>query len=259
MDLGTLVGIISGVALIVISVVLGGSPALYWNAPAFLIVIGGTIATTFIRFPVNRVVKMLAVARNSFFHSVKDPDDLIEEMVEIAKKARKEGFLSLEDYPTEDAFLKQGLEILVDGFPPEDVQDILSTNIRYLQRRHKDGQDILKSIGEAAPAFGMIGTLIGLVAMLANMSDVKALGPAMAVAILTTLYGAILANVIALPIAKKLEVRSKQETMVMELVLVGLMSIQKGDNPRSMEMLVKSFLSKKETSPANARPKLEAA
>ena len=221
--------------------------------------IGGTIATTFIRFPVDRVLKMLAVVRNSFFHRVKNPEDVIEEMVEIAKKARKEGFLSLDDYPTKEAFLKQGIQVVVDGFSLDEVQDILSTNTRYLQRRHKDGQDILKAIGEAAPAFGMIGTLIGLVAMLANMTDVAALGPAMAVAILTTLYGAIVANVVALPIAKKLEVRSKQETLVMELVLVGLMSIQKGDNPRSMEMLVRSFLAKKETSPASAPPKLEAA
>jgi len=244
MDLGTVVGIVLGIVLIGMSIVLGGQPGLFVNAQGLLIVFGGTVAATLIRFPVPRVLRMMGVVKNAFTQKTATPDEIIEEIIAMARVARKEGVLALETYETNDEFVRQGVQLIVDGNDTEAIEEVLRTDVRYLQKRHKDGQDILKAVGDAAPAFGMIGTLIGLVIMLANMEDVKALGPAMAVAILTTLYGALIANVLALPIAKKLEVRSREESLNKELMLVGLMSIQKGENPRIMETVMRAFLSK---------------
>ena len=247
MDISTLVGVIAGFVLISLAIVTGGAPALFFDTAALLIVFGGTTASTLVRFPFPRVVKMVSVVKNAFSFQIPTPNEVIEELVAMSRKTRKEGLLSLDNYPTDDPSLEMGLQLIVDGSAPEIVEASLETDIRYLQQRHKDGRDILTAIGEAAPAFGMIGTLIGLVQMLANMSDVKALGPAMAVAILTTLYGAIIANVVANPIAQKLEVRSREETLNRELRLAGLLYIQKGENPRMIETLLKAFLRKQET------------
>ncbi len=244
MDLGTIIGVVLGVGLVGLAILLGGNPILFVNVQGILIVVGGTIATTLIRFPMDRVLKMMNVAKNAFSHRLQTPDEIIDELISIARIARKEGVLALEEHKTEDDFLNQGIQLIVDGNDTDAIQEILETDIRYLQKRHKEGRDILVEIGDAAPAFGMIGTLIGLVIMLANMEDVSSLGPAMAVAILTTLYGALIANIFAMPIAKKLEVRSKEETLIRELMLVGMMSIQKGDNPRIMETVMRAFLRK---------------
>lgn len=237
------------------AIAFGGYPGLFWDTKSILIVVGGTVATTLIRFPLDRLKGTLDVVRQAFFNRLPKPDKLIKELIEMSRKARQEGLLALENYKTHDKFLKQGLQLIVDGLQREAVEEILNTDIKYLQRRHRDGQDILKSAAEAAPAFGMIGTLIGLVVMLAHMDDVKTLGPAMAVAILTTLYGALIANLIVLPLAKKLEVRSRQETLNRELILVGLLSIQRGENPRTMETVLKAFLRKRQTEGDKRRPK----
>ncbi len=254
MDLATIIGIVLGVFLVVAAILLGGNPGLFFNVQGILIVVGGTAATTLIRFPMQRVTKMMSVLKNAFSQRLATPDGIIEELIQIARVARKEGVLSLETYETDDEFLRDGIQLVVDGNDTESIQEILHTDIRYLQRRHRDGQDILKSIGDAAPAFGMVGTLIGLVIMLANMEDVKTLGPAMAVAILTTLYGALIANVLALPLAKKLEVRSKEESLNRELMMVGLLSIQKGDNPRIMETVMRAFLRKRPVGKPEEQP-----
>ncbi|HSR67486.1 MAG TPA: MotA/TolQ/ExbB proton channel family protein [Acidobacteriota bacterium] len=249
MDLGTIIGIILGIVLVTTAIMLGGDPKLFINVQGMLIVVGGTVATTLVRFPMPRVLKMMNVVKNAFTHRLAAPDEIIEELIRIARIARKEGVLALEEEKTDDEFLQQGILLVVDGNDTEAIEDILRTDIRYLQSRHRDGRDILKAMGESAPAFGMIGTLIGLVIMLANMEDVSSLGPAMAVAILTTLYGALIANVLALPLAKKLEIRSKEETLNRQLMLVGLLSIQKGDNPRIMETVMRAFLRKPSASP----------
>ncbi len=248
MDIGTVIGIVAGAVLITMAIILGGSPGLFYDTQSLLVVVGGTIATTLIRFPIPWVINMIGVTKSAFFHRLPSTEEIITEMIEISRKARQEGVLSLENYQTEETFLTQGLQLIVDGNEADAVEEILGTDISNLQRRHKDGQDIFKSIADAAPAFGMIGTLIGLVTMLANMDDVKALGPAMAVAILTTLYGAILANVVASPLAKKLEIRSKEEALNRRLILVGLMSIVRGENPRIMETAMRAFFSPKQNS-----------
>lgn len=243
MDLATVIGIVVGVVIVCAAVLTGGNnPFLFLNVPSILIVVGGTFATLLIRFPMDRVFKTFQVIKHAFSFKLANPHEVIEEMVSLARKSRKDGLLSLEDYQTEDSFLNRGLMLVVDGAEAEAVESVLVTDIRYFRQRHKHGQDILKAMGESAPAFGMIGTLIGLVLMLSNMQDVSQLGPAMAVAILTTLYGSLIANLIALPLAKKLEIRSKEESLIREVMLVGLVNIAKGENPRMIETVLKAFL-----------------
>lgn len=260
MDKATIIGIIAGFILVIAAIIQGGQPLIFINLPSILIVVGGTVATTMMRFPMARFLNTARVVKNAFSHHLQEPQALIVELVSLAKKARQEGLLSLEDVPIEDTFLQQGIQLVVDGNEAESVESVLFTDIRYLKQRHKEGQDIFKAIGEAAPAFGMIGTLIGLVIMLTNMSDVQALGPAMAVAILTTLYGSLIANLFALPIAKKLEIRSQEETLNRELMLVGLLHILKGENPRMMETVLQAFLSDHQVSaPREVRKQAKAA
>ena len=255
MDLGTLIGLVSGVAIVAFTILVGDNPLIFLNVQGLLIVVGGTFATTLIRFPIPKCIGTIEVVKNAFSHKLPANHEVIEELVALARKARKEGLLALEDHENEDAFLKRGLMLLVDGADADAVKEVLLTNIRFVKQRHTEGQDIFKAIGDAAPAFGMIGTLIGLVLMLSNMSDVAALGPSMAVAILTTLYGALIANVVALPIAKKLEIRSREEGLVRELMIVGLSNIAKGENPRMLETVLHSFLRAKELPTEPDRPK----
>lgn len=243
MDVATVIGILASIIIVFLAIFSGGNAALFIEPNSILIVFGGTIATTLIRFPLANLLGTFAVTRKAFTSKLQDPYEVLETLVGLARKSRKDGLLSLEDFKTEDQFLSRGLTLVVDGAEAEAVESVLMTDIRYLKQRHKQGQDIFKSIGEAAPAFGMIGTLVGLVIMLSNMSDVEKLGPAMAVAILTTLYGSLIANIAALPIAKKLEIRSREESLIRELMLVGLVNIAKGENPRMIETVLKAFLS----------------
>ncbi|GAB4246283.1 MAG: MotA/TolQ/ExbB proton channel family protein [Acidobacteriota bacterium] len=243
MDLATIIGLVAGIVVVTLAILDGPNPLIFVNLPSVLIVVGGTFATILIRFPLERVLRTFQVVKHAFTYRLPTPWETIEELVALARQARKDGLLSLEDYKTDDTFLERGLMLVVDGAEADTVENVLLTDIRYFRQRHKHGQDILKAMGESAPAFGMIGTLIGLVIMLNNMSDVSKLGPAMAVAILTTLYGALIANLIALPLAKKLEVRSKEESLIRELILVGLVNIARGENPRMIETVLKAFLS----------------
>ncbi len=246
MDLATVIGILAGLGIILFTVLTGEEPLVFIDIKSIVIVFGGTFATILIRFPMQRVMKTIDVVKHAFTFKLRRPYEVIDEMIDLARKSRKDGLLSLEDYQTDDTFLTRGLTLVVDGAEAESVQGVLSTEIRYFKQRHKDGQDILKAMGDAGPAFGMIGTLIGLVLMLSNMQDVSQLGPSMAVAILTTLYGAVIANLIALPLAKKLEIRSKEETLIKELMLVGLVNIARGENPRMIETVLKAFLSERD-------------
>jgi chemotaxis protein MotA len=244
MDIATIVGILSGMGLIVVSIASKGSLGLFIDIASILIVLGGTIAATLINYPLKDVLSVMGVVKNAFLHKSPEPSDTIQSLVKFAELARREGILALENemQNVEDEFLKQGLQLAVDGTEPELMRTILGTQIAYLQERHELGQSIFKSMGAYSPAFGMIGTLIGLVLMLAQMEDPSQIGPAMAVALITTFYGAVLANLIFLPIAGKLETRSKQEVMLKELVMEGVLSIQSGDNPRIVEQKLVSFI-----------------
>jgi chemotaxis protein MotA len=255
MDVATVIGILASAIIVFLSLFAGGNAGLFIEYNSILIVFGGTLATTLIRFPLSSVLGTLAVTKKAFTSRLPDPYEVLEELVGLARKSRKDGLLSLEDYKTDDQFLTRGLTLVVDGAEAEAVESVLLTDIRYLKQRHRQGQDIFKAIGDAAPAFGMIGTLVGLVIMLSNMSDVEKLGPAMAVAILTTLYGSLIANIVALPIAKKLEIRSREESLIRELMLVGLVNIAKGENPRMIETVLKAFLSGRDIPAESPRPR----
>jgi chemotaxis protein MotA len=210
--------------------------------PSILVVVGGTLGAVLMKFSLAQFVGAFKVAINAFTHKLDKPDELIASTVEMANEARKSGLLALEGKETDNPFLAKGIQMLVDGHEPEVVRQTLSTELNLTVARHDIGQKIFKAIGDSAPAMGMIGTLIGLVQMMANMSHPKSIGPSMAVALLTTLYGAIIANVFALPIADKLSLRSKEESMIKSMIIDALAGIQEGRNPRVIQELLMTYL-----------------
>jgi len=242
LDLATLIGLFGALAIVLVSIFLGGSAGTFVNTPSILVVLGGTALVTMMKFSLGKFFGAASIAVKAFLYRPMNAEELIEEAVDLAKAARQGGLLSLEDREIKDSFMKNGLGLLIDGHPADTVRAMLQKDLAQTLRRHSDGQDIFKAIGDVGPAMGMIGTLIGLVQMLANMDDPKKIGPAMAVALLTTLYGAILANMIALPIADKLAVRSREENMNKSLIIDALLSIQSGQNPRVIENLLEAYL-----------------
>ncbi|MGI6458602.1 MAG: motility protein A [Candidatus Hydrogenedentales bacterium] len=245
MDIATLVGLISGVTLVVVSILMGGNPGVFWSSSSVVIVMGGTLAATLINFPLGDVLSVMNTVKNAFFHKDVPPESLIPRLVSFATIARREGILALESHAgeAEDEFLEKSVQLAIDGTAPELIKDILTTELAFMEDRHAMGQSILMAMGTFAPAFGMIGTLIGLVQMLATLDDPSKIGEGMAVALLTTLYGALLANMVFLPGAGKLKVRTSNELLAKELVIEGILSIQSGDNPRVVEQKLKAFVS----------------
>jgi chemotaxis protein MotA len=251
MEIATVIGLGLGATLVMIAIVLGGNPAIFIDMQSLLIVIGGGVfAAPLICFPLSHVKGMASIVMKAVLVKPKDPVETIKFIIELAQKARKESLLSLENVEIEDQFLKKGISLAVDGTEPAIIKGVLRAEMTYIQKRHENGQAVLMVIGDMAPAFGMIGTLVGLVNMLANLSDPAAIGPAMAVAILTTLYGALAANLFAIPISKKLAWYDAEETLQMEIVLEGINSILEGEHPAIAEQKLMSFLpvSKREQS-----------
>jgi len=244
LDLATLIGLIGAFGIVLTSIVLGGSAGTFLNTPSLLVVLGGTVLVTMMKFSLGKFLGATSIAVKAFLYKPSAPEDLIENAVELAKTARQGGLLALEDAEVPDEFMKSGLSLLVDGHPADVVRAMLTKDLNLTLQRHSDGQDIFKAIGDVGPAMGMIGTLIGLVQMLSNMDDPKQIGPAMAVALLTTLYGAILANMFALPIADKLAVRSREENSSKSLVIDAVLSIQGGQNPRVIQNMLETYLPK---------------
>ena len=242
MDLATLIGLIGAFGIVLTSIMLGGSAGTFVNTPSLLVVLGGTVLVTMMKFSLGKFAGAASIAVKAFLYKPSNPEDLIEESVELAKAARQGGLLALEDREISDDFMKTGLGLLIDGHPADTVRTMLQKDLNETLKRHSDGQDIFKAIGDVGPAMGMIGTLIGLVQMLSNMDDPKQIGPAMAVALLTTLYGAILANMFALPIADKLAVRSREENTSKTLIIDALLSIQGGQNPRIIAAMLEAYL-----------------
>ncbi|GMV99635.1 MAG: flagellar motor protein MotA [Candidatus Hydrogenedentota bacterium] len=245
MDIATVIGLVSGFGLVVVSILIGPNPLIFINIPSILIVFGGTVATTLINYPLREVLSVMGTVKNAFFHEEKNPETLILKLVEFATVARREGILALENYAADagDEFLRKGIQLAIDGTAPELIKDILSTELAFTENRHSVGQAMLTGMGTFAPAFGMIGTLIGLVQMLTAMTDPSQIGGAMAVALLTTLYGALIANCFCLPAAGKLKVRTANELLAKEVIIEGILSIQSGDNPRVVEQKLKAFVS----------------
>ena len=242
MDLATIIGLISGAVLIVSAIVLGGSGGIFFNVPGILIVVGGTFATAFIKFTLTDVFNSIKVAMKAFLFKTEPPEEIIKTMIGYAKMAKKEGLISLDQENPKDPFMAKALRYLSDGYDEHLIEEMLNKDIRLTVARHVTGQGVFKGMGDSAPAFGMIGTLIGLVQMLQTMDDPSTIGPAMAVALLTTFYGALIANVVFLPISGKLRNRSSEEVMAKELMAEGIMSIAKGDNPRLLEQKLNAFL-----------------
>jgi len=245
MDLATIIGMVTGLLCVVSAVFMGPAPVAFLNIPSVLIVIGGTIAATFIRFPMGIVFSTMKVVRNAFVAKLSPISTLIEEIVGLAEKSRRDSLLSLESVPVSDSFLKKGVQLCVDGTEPEVVRSTLRTELEALIERHKRGQRIFRGMGASAPAFGMIGTLIGLVNMLVKMDDPSAIGPQMAVALLTTFYGALIANLVCIPVADKLAERSAVEMQSKEIVIQGIMGILAANHPGILRERLLSFIEPK--------------
>lgn len=242
MDLATLVGIVGSIALIIIAMLMSGELGMFVDGPSLVIVIGGSVFAVMAKFGLGQFLSAGKVAAKSFVVKNPDPSDLIGEVVTLADEARKGGLLSLEGKEVSNDFLKRGIQLLVDGHDPDVVKALLAKDKNQTIERHSRGATLFSAMAEVAPAMGMIGTLIGLVAMLANMDDPKAIGPAMAVALLTTLYGAVIANCIAGPIADKLKLRAAEEALVKSLVIDALLAIQNGQNPRIIDSMLRNYL-----------------
>jgi len=243
-DLATILGIITAFSLIVIAISTGGGLTLFINIPSVLIVVGGTLGATLINYPLGRVLQTVGVVKNAFLYKTFDTGELIALLVDFAGKARRDGLLVLQSAveDAKDPFLNKGIQMAIDGIEPQFIEKILNTETEFIEERHRIGAEIFITMGTFAPAFGLIGTLIGLVQMLQSMDDPSTIGPSMAVALLTTFYGAVMANVILMPIAGKLKTRSKEELIVKELTIEGIISIAGGDNPRIVEQKLHSFL-----------------
>lgn len=251
MDLATLIGVIGAFAAIIVSILMGGEISMFVNPPGLMIVIGGTAFVTLMKFPLGHTFGAFGIALKAFIYKSQKPADIIEQNIELANIARKEGLLGLEKVDVENEFLRHGIQLVVDGNEPEFVHKILTTDINLTIQRNETGLNIFKAIGDVAPAMGMIGTLIGLVQMMSNMDDPKTIGPAMAVALLTTFYGAVIANAIALPIADKLDHRNNEEKLKKSMILEGISAIQEGLNPRMIEGLLNTYLTDKDRKAAD--------
>jgi chemotaxis protein MotA len=227
------------------SILAGGNIGGFLNLQAAAIVLGGTFGSLLVHFPIDRILSLYHILRKTLVFVQPEPDATIAKLVRYAERARREGMLALEDdsETEEDEFLRKGLRLAVDGTDPHLLEKILQTDLQQIENRHFEGAKILAAGGTFAPAFGMIGTLIGLVSMLSTLSDPARIGAGMATALVTTFYGAVLANALFLPLAGKLETRSREEILNKEMVIDGIMAIQSGDSPRIVEEKLKSFLS----------------
>ena len=248
MDLATIIGLVVGIFLVLGAILIGGSGfAVFLNAPSLMIVVGGAFSALLVGFPLAKVLGLFSVIKKCFLVKLQDPQDEIRRLVELATTARRDGLLALENQlpEIEDDFLRRGLEMVITGIPKETLQKTLEIEINCVQERHTSGKKILDALGAYAPAFGMVGTLIGLVQMLQQLDDPSQIGVGMATALLTTLYGALLANLVCIPLGSKLDQRSKEELLLRELIVSGLVALVEGQAPRAAEEKLKAYLTPK--------------
>lgn len=245
MDLGTIVGIIVGFVLVVAAIATGEGALFFIHPKSVMIVFGGTLGATLITFPLKDVLTVMKVMQKAFTSTKMSYNETIEKLVLLAEKARREGILAIEHdmESINDDFLRSGIQYAVDGTEPETIRAILESELLNLSERHKMGQSIFLAMGTYAPAFGMIGTLIGLIQMLVSLDDPSKLGGGMATALVTTFYGALSANLFFLPVAGKLGNRSRVENVQKELIVEGILAIQSGDNPRIVREKLLTFVS----------------
>jgi chemotaxis protein MotA len=261
MEITTLGGIIAGIGLIVFGILESGDIMSFVNIPSIMIVFGGTLASTVISFPLSRLKSLFKVIGHAFRKPDIDLNDDLELVIQLAQTARRDGLLALEDAVDriDNEFLKKGGRLLVDGCDPELIKAIMDTELDFLQERHAQGRAMLDAMAAYAPAYGMIGTLIGLINMLKNLSDADSLGPNMAVALVTTFYGVMIANLICLPLSRKLKSRSMKEFYQKQMFLEGLLAIQDGENPRIIREKLSAFIPPKELREPVSHPEVREA
>ncbi len=248
MDIATVIGIIVGLGCVAIGVIAdGGNFALFFQIPAITIVVGGTIAGTFIHFSLKQAMSLLSVIKKTIICKMPSEQELIQKMVNYSAICRRDGALALEQQlaTAKEPFLVKGLQMIIDGQKEEAIEKQLSMEIQYLQERHADGKKMLEFMGSGCPAFGMVGTLIGLVQMFSNMESPEKIGAGMAVALVCTFYGAFLANLFFLPMAGKLGFRSKREALTREMILEGIIGIVRGESPTAVRERMQAFVSAK--------------
>ena len=242
LDLATLIGLIGGLAIVISAIAFGASPSIFFNVPSLLIVVGGSLFVVLSKFSLQQFLGAIKVAAKAFKTKLPETELIIEEVLEVARIARKEGVLALDGRDSALPLFKVGIRMMVDGQGPDVVRAYLEKERVLTMDRHRWGSKVFTAMGDVAPAMGMIGTLVGLVQMLSNMEDPKSIGPAMAVALLTTLYGAMIATMICLPMADKLNLRMSEEARLNALVIDAIQSIQNGTNPRVIEQMLSTYL-----------------
>lgn len=245
MDIATVIGVIGGFVLIIVSILLGSPISAFINIPGLLIVIGGTIMSTLIMQKLNVVIGSIQVAVKAFLDKSYSPEIIIKQIITLSEKTRAQGLLALENEKIEHPYLAKGIRMAVDGMEPEEIIRTLKIEINSLVERHEAGHKIFKFMGSTAPAMGMVGTLIGLVQMLRTMSDPSSIGPSMAVALLTTFYGAVMAFLVFNPIAENLAGKTDHEKIVMNIILNGVDGIARGLHQSLIKDSLTSFLSPK--------------
>ena len=244
MDIASIIGVVSGIGFVCVTILLGSGLGMFFNLPSVMVVIGGTLAATMIAYPLKDILTIFKVTMKVFMFKIEKPEDIIANLVEISNKARKGGLLSIEGdiKNTSDPYLARALQMTVDGVKTADIAQIMQKKMTLTKAEHKTGYSMYSSMGAFAPAFGMVGTLIGLVQMLANLDDPSTIGPKMAVAMITTFYGAVLANLFFIPMGEKLETRSGEEIANMNIIYEGVVSIREGEHPRLMEDKLNVYL-----------------
>lgn len=244
MDLTSIVGFLISWILVFAAMAGGGNFGAYIDVPSMMITIGGALGATILSNPADRLKAIGGGLKSAFVSHEPNLVGMVQMIVSFAEKTRREGLLALESDVAEldNEFLKKSIQLVVDGTDPELVRAILDTEIGVLEDRHSANKSVFDTLAEFAPSYGMIGTLVGLIAMLGNLADVSSLGPNMAVALITTMYGSMLANMFGIPIGKKLAARSAQEVVAMELMVEGILAIQAGENPRIVEEKLKVYL-----------------
>lgn len=246
MDIGTLVGIVLGFGLVFGSILMGPEPGGFLDPASLMIVVGGVLAATLISFPLEEVLQAFKASVKTFTNKRTMPAEVVDTMIQVAEISRREGLLALERVQTDNMVLKKALQLIADSADPGLINDTMSLEISSMKRRHNISISVLSRMGGLGPAFGMVGTLIGLVQMLTQLSDPSTLGPAMAVAIITTFYGSLLANMVFNPLSAKLQARSAQEAMNLMIIFEGAKSILENNNPRFVYEKLSSFLPPKE-------------
>jgi chemotaxis protein MotA len=247
MDLATLIGIVAAFAVVVAAIFMGGSFSQFVDVPSILIVIGGGFAATLVRFQLNTIIKALAMGgKAAFTHKKQEPRDLIDEIANMADIVRKNGPLGLENVEVSNPFLQKGVQFVTDGYDVNFIKESMELERDLSMERLREGQRVFKALGDSAPAFGMIGTLVGLVQMLATMDDPSTIGPSMAIALLTTLYGALLANVACLPIYEKLQAKEGVDEVNLTLIIDGVLQVRESKSPNLIREMLIAYLPEKQ-------------